>query len=676
MKKRNDKDVRKCDVIIPIFNAPEWVKLCVYSLFKNTPNEYINKIYLMDDCSDLNTKDCLNNLAEKYAKKIEIITNTKNLGFVKNVNKGLKISEAEYVLLLNSDCLLAKNTIPKLINHITNNSKIGLICPVSNNAANLSLDMLDGFSYIQMDALLEKKFSGINYDACTIVGNCLLLTRECIEKVGLLDEAYGIGYGEETDYHFEALSLGFEAKVAIDTYVFHKAEASFGNSKEKEIRILENRELFFSRWGKEYEIESTKYHQNDPIKYITENIGEDDKLIKSDTLFYLPFVTQSAGGCHTVVDIVNYLVINGESINILYNIWMDYQEITLFKPIHVDFLDRTSMKRIVPTIWLSTFLSIPIAEEREIPIINFVQGYENYFENGRRYESVGITHKIADYELTISDYLRKKIKEIFGKDSRVIQNGINYDLLKRINTSKIPQNITFALRDNVMKGDFLVFDIIKLLDKNFKNLNITVIDMTEESENPSLKNSKFRKITGPLNRYEIVKIFKETDIYVDTSINEGFGLMALEAMTCGAVPVVSNSFGINEYMRDGKNGFIINEVNDVEKYLEKISAVIKNPNLYSKMKEYANGTVKDFDIDDKAIEYIKYFNSIDRSFVFDKKEYTENEKKIINSHINKKKENKRNLSIRNSVVKVIPMPLRKILKKIIIKLYFMFDHSN
>lgn len=676
MKKRNDKDVRKCDVIIPIFNAPEWVKLCVYSLFKNTPNEYINKIYLMDDCSDLNTKDCLNNLAEKYAKKIEIITNTKNLGFVKNVNKGLKISEAEYVLLLNSDCLLAKNTIPKLINHITNNSKIGLICPVSNNAANLSLDMLDGFSYIQMDALLEKKFSGINYDACTIVGNCLLLTRECIEKVGLLDEAYGIGYGEETDYHFEALSLGFEAKVAIDTYVFHKAEASFGNSKEKEIRILENRELFFSRWGKEYEIESTKYHQNDPIKYITENIGEDDKLIKSDTLFYLPFVTQSAGGCHTVVDIVNYLVINGESINILYNIWMDYQEITLFKPIHVDFLDRTSMKRIVPTIWLSTFLSIPIAEEREIPIINFVQGYENYFENGRRYESVGITHKIADYELTISYYLRKKIKEIFGKDSRVIQNGINYDLLKRINTSKIPQNITFALRDNVMKGDFLVFDIIKLLDKNFKNLNITVIDMTEESENPSLKNSKFRKITGPLNRYEIVKIFKETDIYVDTSINEGFGLMALEAMTCGAVPVVSNSFGINEYMRDGKNGFIINEVNDVEKYLEKISAVIKNPNLYSKMKEYANGTVKDFDIDDKAIEYIKYFNSIDRSFVFDKKEYTENEKKIINSHINKKKENKRNLSIRNSVVKVIPMPLRKILKKIIIKLYFMFDHSN
>ena len=77
--------------------------------------------------------------------------------------------------------------------------KIGLLSPISSNAANLTLEMFEGFNYSDMNDLLEKKFSGKIFDACTIVGNCLMITKECIKKVGYLDEAYGLGYGEETD---------------------------------------------------------------------------------------------------------------------------------------------------------------------------------------------------------------------------------------------------------------------------------------------------------------------------------------------------------------------------------------------------------------------------------------------------------------------------------------------
>ena len=42
---------KKCDIIVPIYNSPEWVKLCIYSLIKNTPKECINKIILMNDNS-------------------------------------------------------------------------------------------------------------------------------------------------------------------------------------------------------------------------------------------------------------------------------------------------------------------------------------------------------------------------------------------------------------------------------------------------------------------------------------------------------------------------------------------------------------------------------------------------------------------------------------------------
>ena len=137
--------LKKCDILIPIYNAPEWVNICVYSLIINTPKEYINKIYLLDDNSNEYTKNCLKNLKNKYGNIIEIITNKTNMGFVRNCNNGMKLSmkdkKADCVLLLNSDCIVSKNTVNKLMNHINKNENIGLICPISSNALKCLKDL-------------------------------------------------------------------------------------------------------------------------------------------------------------------------------------------------------------------------------------------------------------------------------------------------------------------------------------------------------------------------------------------------------------------------------------------------------------------------------------------------------------------------------------------------------
>ena len=223
----------KCDVIIPVYNAPEYVEMCLFSLLNNTDEKSLGSIYLLDDKSDDITHNMLDNLQKKYKGKIKVIHNKKNVGFIKNVNSGFDLSKEKYVMLLNSDCFIAKHTVEKLMSHMEKNSKIGLICPICSNAANLTLEMFPGFSYMQMDKLLEKKFSGINFDACTVVGNCLMISRDCLTKVGHLDEIYGMGYGDETDDQFQAMSKGFEAKVALDTYVFPKAEVSFNTTNKK-----------------------------------------------------------------------------------------------------------------------------------------------------------------------------------------------------------------------------------------------------------------------------------------------------------------------------------------------------------------------------------------------------------------------------------------------------------
>lgn len=666
--------MKKCDIIIPVYNAPQWVKLCVYSLFANTSNEIINKVIIVDDCSDEQTKNLLNNLANKY-EKIKLITNKKNKGFVKNCNTAFEKSNADYVLLLNTDCIITKNTIEKLMKHCEKNPKIGLICPVSSNAANLSLDMFKGFNFSQMNELLEKKFLGQNFDACTVVGNCLMITKECLKKTGKLDEIYGTGYGEETDYQFRAMANGFEAKVAIDTYVFHKSEVSFGISKEKKERLEKNRKIFFERWGKEYNELSKVYMQNDPINYILSNINEEDKKVNVNTLFYLTDLVQNAGGVHVIVDIVNYLAINNVSCNLLINNIGEYKEILLFDAVNVEDIDAVNVNQIVSTIYTSTFLAKKICERKNIPLINLVQGYETMFENGSVYGIAELSYKLSDHIITISKYLQNEIEANFKHKSTLIPNGINLDLLKRTNQNDCVKTITMILRNNVMKGDWLLLNILKKITNQFNDLNVNIIYMNKYIEFPKNYNEtiKINKILGPLPREEISKILSTSDVFIDASLDEGFGLMPLEAMAEGCIPIVSNSHGILEYIKNEKNGFIIDNINETQEYIEKLAKLVNDPKFYMKIKNNIYKEINKYDFDKTIEVYKKYFLK-KKELTTSNNKYDKEEQKIIDEVNKTYSKTKVMRSKVYYLAKIIPKPIKNKLKRVITILYNMFQH--
>lgn len=667
--------MKKCDVIIPVYKSPEWVKLCVYAVMKNTEEKYLNKVYLINDCDDELTINCLKNLKKKYGSKIVVEQNEKNLGFVKTTNKGLKMSTADYALLLNTDCILSKGTIDKLIWHMQQDEQIGLICPISSNAANLTLEMFEGFSFSQMNSLLERKFKGKRFDACTVVGNCLMISKECIDKTGVLDEAYGMGYGEETDYQFKAMRNGFTAKVAIDTYVFHKAEVSFGTSKEKQERLAKNRELFFSRWGKEYNALNNKYIKNDPIKYIQERITEEDKAINVDTLFYLNGIVQNAGGVHVVVDIVNYLSINSQSVNVLYDIMGNYKEIMLFNPISSKNIDNVKSKKIVSTIYSSAYSAKEIAKKKNMKLISFVQGYETYFENGSVYGITELSYKLPNAILTISKYLKEEIKNVFNKDATLIENNVNYDLIHNKNNNKKIKTITIVLRNNVMKGDWVLLDVIKKINNNFNDLEINVVYMDEYICFPQITNPtiKLNKILGPISRLDIISLLQKTDVYIDASLSEGFGLTALEALTAGGVAIVSDSRGINDYIINGVNGYIIKEVNNSDKYVECLNSLINNKNLFSEFKKYNENLCKNFDTDIYVDSYINYFSSNE---IFDlvPEKLNKEEKVIYEAMIKKNSDETKGKRKIYYISKLIPKFIKNGIKKLVSFLYGCYQH--
>lgn len=665
----------KCDIIIPIYNSPEWVKMCVYALYKNTPDEYIGKVILMNDNSDELTCNCIRNLEKKYPK-IEVYKNENNLGFIKNVNRGMDKTTAEYILLLNTDCLVSKNTIPKLIDHMEKNKKIGLICPISSNAANLSYDIPEHYSYMQVNDLFYENFKGMNFDACTVVGNCLMISRECMQKTGYLDEIYGMGYGDETDYQFKAHEQGFEAKVAIDTYVYHKSEVSFGTSPEKQKRLDHNRAIFFERWGEQYNKKMQEYVKNDPIEYIKNNL-KIDKKPEPNILFFLPDIHQKAGGVHVIVDIVNYLNINGYFANILTERIHEYKEIMIFSPSFMKDIKEVSPKCIAGTIYPTIFFCETIAKHYNIPCVNFMQGYEPCFDNGEIYSWAELACKNSQNILAISEFLQKKCKENFGKEAKVIPNSINTDLLYNSDKQiKDKKQVTFVFRDNFAKGDFILSEILKLLTLKNYNFEINVIYMREImfpiNNNENLKINFYK---GPLNRKEVSNILFKTDIFVDASLMEGFGLMALEAMAAGAVPVMSQSFGVDEYAEDSKNCFIIKEVNNAEKYVEKIEELLKDEEKLKEMSKNAQDKALEFDIDKNVKKYIEYFKNVKiQEISLTEKEKEESKRWVVKEEdiyrdedANKVKISKKRKLYQN-VLKVFPKGLKTRVKNFLIKL--------
>ena len=60
-----------------------------------------------------------------------------------------------------------------------------------------------------------------------LVGFCLLITREVIGAIGMLDEQFGIGSFEDDDYCLRAIAAGYRAVIAGDAFVHHFGSRTF-----------------------------------------------------------------------------------------------------------------------------------------------------------------------------------------------------------------------------------------------------------------------------------------------------------------------------------------------------------------------------------------------------------------------------------------------------------------
>jgi|GEM_PF-3328807 len=271
-------------VIIPVFNAYHYVFKLIESIQVSISIPLSGLYFLV--CDDASWDLRLSNLYESHTffkrSDVTLVKHAHNQGFIKNVNaacvmvfKGKLFPKEADVVWLNSDTEIHDNVFLILQQEAYRAAHIASVTPLSNQATLASVfDYPNGQTPIPWGlsakqvshAVAKMQLDSPYVPAPTGVGFCMYVRHRALTAVGLLDETYGAGYGEECDWCQRAIDLGFIHIVSTRAFVYHAGTQSFTNTHKKKA-IQKNETILLSRYSHYNDDVSMYLHQLNPLRF-------------------------------------------------------------------------------------------------------------------------------------------------------------------------------------------------------------------------------------------------------------------------------------------------------------------------------------------------------------------------------------------------------------------------
>jgi len=216
-------EIPEVSIIIVSWNTRDILRDCLHSVYDRT-RHIAFEVILIDNASGDGSAEMVR---IKFPQVI-LIENQQNRGFAAANNQGMKIAQGRYVLLLNPDTIILKEAIQKSVAFADSHVSAGVVgiktfysdgtlqpnCYQFPSISNLLI------STIGLNKLLPKsrlwgreRYTWWNYDTIRevdVVAGCFMLVRrEVLEKVGMMDESYFM-YGEEMDWCWRIKRAGWK----------------------------------------------------------------------------------------------------------------------------------------------------------------------------------------------------------------------------------------------------------------------------------------------------------------------------------------------------------------------------------------------------------------------------------------------------------------------------------
>lgn len=249
-------------IVVVNWNTRDFLRDCLHSVYASE-GEMAFETIVVDNCSD----DGSAAMVRQEFPHVHLIESDINGGYAYANNLGLTHLEAEYYLLLNPDTVLPPNALADMLAFMDDHPEAGMAGPKLVMAdGSLDLACRRSFptpenSFYKLFGLSRlfpksKRFGQYNLtyldpdemaEVDSVVGAFMVVRREVIEEVGLLDEEYFM-YAEDLDWALRAKQAGWKVYYFPDVTVLHyKRRASEQNRRRAHYEFWHAMYLFYRK---------------------------------------------------------------------------------------------------------------------------------------------------------------------------------------------------------------------------------------------------------------------------------------------------------------------------------------------------------------------------------------------------------------------------------------------
>jgi len=238
---------------------------------------------------------------------------------------------------------------------------------------------------------------------------------------------------------------------------------------------------------------------------------------------------------------------------------------------------------------------------------------KNFQQNYIMWQKELLEYELADYISIPSSFVKRSFIEYGVPEEKLLVNPYGVDLseFKQIDKKDDVFRIVYAGGLTFQKGSHYLlqaFDELALENCELWHLGSINDEMKPYIEKYKNSNVKF---LGHKPQKELYRYYSQGSVFVMPSIQDGFGMVILQAMACG-LPLIctTNTGGDDLITKDGEEGFVI-PIRDVEALKEKILYMYNNQDICKEMGEKAKQRVlKGFTWDNYGDRYYENLKNI------------------------------------------------------------------
>jgi N-acetylglucosaminyl-diphospho-decaprenol L-rhamnosyltransferase len=214
----------KLTICIVSWNTRALLLDCLKSVYKSR-SKFEYEVTVVDN----NSGDGSAEAVGEMFPRVRLICNKENVGFATANNQAIRVSNAPYVLLLNPDTVILPDLLQGLVDFMEANPKAGAAGPkllfpdgtvqISCSLYPPGLEMILVHHGLKTDRPVNINAPG-PIPTASIMGACLIVRRQAVESVGLMDENFFLIF-EEADWCFRMLQAGWTVFYLPNHKVVH-----------------------------------------------------------------------------------------------------------------------------------------------------------------------------------------------------------------------------------------------------------------------------------------------------------------------------------------------------------------------------------------------------------------------------------------------------------------------